>query len=87
MVEKKQTIDEKRMSLVEHLEELRHRLLVCAAAAGVGFGTSYSFSQDMFAVLMAPLVKALPPESSLIFTGSEANLPRCSKLEALARTY
>jgi Sec-independent protein secretion pathway component TatC len=29
--------DEKRMTFLEHLGELRHRLLVCIIALGIGF--------------------------------------------------
>jgi sec-independent protein translocase protein TatC len=61
--------DDKKMPLTAHLEELRRRLITCAIAVGIGFVGSYYFAPEMFAVLMAPLVDALPPESTLIFTG------------------
>lgn len=61
--------DDKRMPLTAHLEELRRRLVVSAVAVGIGFAGSYYFAPKMFAILMAPLVRALPPESTLIFTG------------------
>ncbi|MEA3361569.1 MAG: twin-arginine translocase subunit TatC [Thermodesulfobacteriota bacterium] len=54
-----------------HLEELRKRLVVCAIAIGIGFIFSYIFSKNLFSLLVMPLKKVLPPDSSLIFT----NLP------------
>jgi sec-independent protein translocase protein TatC len=51
-----------------HLEELRRRLVVCAIAIGIGFVISYIFSKQLFSLLILPLTKVLPAESSLIFT-------------------
>ncbi len=60
--------DEK-LPFTAHLEELRERLIKSLIAVGVGFAISYFFSQDLFRVLMDPLLKTLPPDSNLIFTG------------------
>ncbi len=60
--------DEK-LPLTSHLEELRKRIKFVLIAVGIGFGVSYFFSKELFDVLMLPLVEALPPESTLIFTG------------------
>jgi sec-independent protein translocase protein TatC len=57
------------MPLTAHLDELRRRLVISVVAVMIGFGASYYFAPRMFEVLMAPLVEALPPESTLIFTG------------------
>jgi sec-independent protein translocase protein TatC len=57
------------MTLTEHLEELRKRLIVCAVAVGVAFCVTYYFSKDLFRLLMAPLLAVMPPEQGLIFTG------------------
>jgi len=59
--------DEKQ-SFLGHLEELRRRLVVCAIAIGIGFVISYIFSKQLFSLLILPLTKVLPAESSLIFT-------------------
>ncbi len=62
-----------KLPFTAHLEELRRRLLLCLLAIGVGFGSSYIFSQRIFEILAEPLKEALPPGTSLIFTGlSEA---------------
>ncbi len=63
-------IDEKKPFL-EHLEELRRRLIVCIIAVGFGFVISYFFSERAFLILIKPLKEALPEDSFLIFT----NLP------------
>ena len=56
------------MTFTEHLEELRQRLIRCVIAAVIGFVGCYPFSEKLFELLMQPLVKALPPDSTLIFT-------------------
>ncbi len=60
---------EERLPFTAHLEELRERLIKASIAVGVGFLVSYFFSQRIFRLLMEPLLKTLPPDSSLIFTG------------------
>lgn len=59
--------DEK-LPFVEHLEELRKRIIICLIAIGIGFAISYAFAKEIFAFLAIPLQKALPPTSALIFT-------------------
>jgi sec-independent protein translocase protein TatC len=61
--------NDRKMPITAHLEELRRRLIICAVAVGAGFVGSYYFAPKMFEILMIPLVRALPPESTLIFTG------------------
>ncbi|MFW6147300.1 MAG: twin-arginine translocase subunit TatC [Thermodesulfobacteriota bacterium] len=60
-------MDEKQPFL-EHLEELRSRLIVCSISVGAGFAISYVFSKHLFSFLILPLTRVLPPESKLIFT-------------------
>jgi len=57
------------MHLTEHLEELRRRLIVVAVAVAVATLGSYYFSEDLFRILMAPLLSAMPADGGLIFTG------------------
>jgi len=57
------------MTLTEHLEELRRRLIVCAVSVGLAFCVTYYFSKDLFRLLMVPLLAVMPPEQGLIFTG------------------
>lgn len=59
------------MSLVEHLRELRKRLLQSLIAVGIGFGIAYNFSPQIFDFLIQPLLQALPEgqEKRLVYTG------------------
>lgn len=61
-------VEDKKIPFTEHLEELRRRLLISAAAVAVGFLISYFFSKQLFEILMKPLIISLPPKSTLIFT-------------------
>jgi sec-independent protein translocase protein TatC len=60
---------ELRMSLAEHLTELRSRLLKCTFSV-LGLGAiALIFAKPIFSVLMRPVLEALPPEGrSLIYT-------------------
>jgi sec-independent protein translocase protein TatC len=59
---------EERHTFIEHLEELRKRLIISLVAVGIGFFICYIFSQEIFRLLMMPLQKALPPGATMIFT-------------------
>ncbi|WP_460032537.1 twin-arginine translocase subunit TatC [Megalodesulfovibrio paquesii] len=56
------------MGFFDHLGELRTRLVRCFLAALIGFGICYSFAEDLFKLLMDPLVKVFPPGAHLIYT-------------------
>jgi sec-independent protein translocase protein TatC len=60
--------EEVRMTFIEHLEELRRRLLWSFAAVSVCFIATYNFSRKIFDLLMQPIIKSLPKGSTLIFT-------------------
>lgn len=49
-----------RMSFMEHLRELRRRLVYSMLAIGVGFGICWGFVHDLFALLLRPLEVAKP---------------------------
>jgi sec-independent protein translocase protein TatC len=59
-------IDETKQPLLEHLVELRRRLLRCLAALAVAFFICLYFARDIFAVLVQPLLKA--GQGKLIYT-------------------
>jgi Tat protein translocase TatC len=61
-------MDEKKLPLTAHLQELRKRLILSFIAIGIGFGVCYAFSQTLFDVLAAPLLKVMPTGGSLVFT-------------------
>jgi len=62
-------MEEDKLPLTSHLEELRKRLVISLIAAGIGFCACYGISEQIFLLLSAPLIKALPEGSSFIFTG------------------
>lgn len=60
--------DLKKMSFLEHLEELRKRLLFSFLAIGVGFAICWAFADRIFAWMAWPLAQFLPPGDKLAFT-------------------
>jgi sec-independent protein translocase protein TatC len=62
-------IDESQAPLLDHLLELRTRLLRCILALGVAFVVCMYFANDIFGFLVRPLTGAFPPgEGRLVFT-------------------
>ena len=59
-------IDDSKAPLLDHLIELRQRLLYCVIALIAAFGVCFAFADDIFAFLVQPLVKA--KASQLIYT-------------------
>ncbi len=57
-----------RMSLIEHLNELRKRLTVSAGAVFLGFLGSWYFAPAIFRWLEQPILQVLPPGEQLAFT-------------------
>jgi len=60
-------MDEKKLPLTSHLQELRKRLILSFIAIGVGFALCYTFADSIFNILAAPLMKVMPKGGSLIF--------------------
>ena len=59
-------IDDSRAPLLDHLIELRRRLLYCIAAIVVAFGVCFYFSEAIFGFLVQPLLAA--GQGTLIYT-------------------
>jgi sec-independent protein translocase protein TatC len=58
-----------RMSLADHLTELRSRLLKCTLAVLVLGAAALVFAKPIFGLLMKPVLDALPPEGrALVYT-------------------
>lgn len=53
--------------LTEHLAELRSCLIISLIAAALGFTLAYSFIEPVADWFLAPLVKVMPKDKSLIF--------------------
>jgi sec-independent protein translocase protein TatC len=60
-------MDDKKLPLTAHLQELRKRLVLSFIAVGLGFALCYAFAETLFNVLSAPLLKIMPSGGSLIF--------------------
>jgi sec-independent protein translocase protein TatC len=60
-------MDEKKLPLTAHLQELRKRLILSFIAIGTGFILCYAFAQSIFEILAFPLLKVMPAGGSLIF--------------------
>jgi sec-independent protein translocase protein TatC len=56
-----------RMGFLEHLEELRVRLIRCCVAIGVGMLIAFAFVDRLVDALLASIAAALPPGTSLVF--------------------
>ena len=61
--------DPNRMSILEHLEELRSRLLRIAVAIVLGFFAAWAFAPQIYNFVVAPAVAQLPPGTRLAYTG------------------
>lgn len=51
-------IEASRAPLLDHLVELRRRLIVCVAALIIGFGVCFAFADQIYTFLLQPFVKA-----------------------------
>jgi sec-independent protein translocase protein TatC len=59
---------EAKMSFLEHLDELRARIVRSVLAVAVGIAATFAFIQPIFNFLLAPTRRALPPGIKLIYT-------------------
>lgn len=57
-----------KMSFLEHLDELRQRIIWSLVAVGVGCLLSFAFIQRIYDFIMRPLAALLPAGSHLVFT-------------------
>jgi sec-independent protein translocase protein TatC len=57
-----------RMSFLDHLDELRRRIIYTVASVFVGFVISFFFIDEIFDFIMRPLQQMLPPGQTLIYT-------------------
>lgn len=61
--------EEGRMSFLDHLAELRIRLVRGAIAILIAFAVCLAFGERLFSLLAAPITRLLPKDSSLVFMG------------------
>ena len=61
--------EDDKLPFTAHLEELRSRLITCFIAVAVGFVLSYGFKEELFRILLIPLLSVMKAGEELIFTG------------------
>lgn len=59
---------EAKMSFLEHLDELRKRIINACIGIGVGMLVAFFFIEPVFNFLLAPTRKVLPPGVKIIYT-------------------
>ena len=76
------------MTFTEHLNELRIRLVRCIIGAFVGFLICYGFAEQLFELLMKPLMDLLlPTGGALIYTGLPEAFFTHMKVAAIAGLF
>ncbi len=63
------SLDDANMTLVDHLTDLRYRLLMIALGLVVGSGACLYFSTELFALIRQPILPFLGDTGGLVFTG------------------
>lgn len=75
------------MSLIEHLEELRNRLVRSLLAFAVAFGVCWHFREPIYEFLAQPIYRFLPEGKKLIFLGVTEPFMLWFKVAALAGVF
>jgi sec-independent protein translocase protein TatC len=57
-----------KMSFLDHLDELRRRIIYAVLSVGVGFVIAFFFINDIFNFVMRPMQELLPPGGTLVYT-------------------
>ena len=65
-----------KMSFLDHLDELRRRIMWALASVVVGFGIAIFFYQQLFDFVINPMRAMLPKGQTLIYTEPSAQMMR-----------
>jgi sec-independent protein translocase protein TatC len=57
-----------KMSFLDHLDELRRRIIYAVLSIGIGFVIAFFFIDDIFNFVMRPMQQLLPPGGTLVYT-------------------
>ena len=57
-----------KMSFLDHLDELRRRIIYSLIAVGVGFGVAFFWLDNIFTFIFTPMKAVLPAGQTLIYT-------------------
>ena len=82
--EPEQEAESGKMSFLEHLDELRKRLVRIITYVGVGFLASFYFHRQIYQFLAAPITSALPPGTKLAYTNPTDPFTLYIKVSVLA---
>ncbi len=78
------SLDDQHMSLVEHLTELRYRVVKMLQGIVVGVAVGLYFSEDIMAIARRPILPYLGSTGGLVFTGVMDKFMAHLKVGALA---
>lgn len=78
---------EGRMSFLDHLDELRRRIVTSVIAVTVGFLIAFAFVGRIFDFVMRPLKELLPQQATLIYTEPTEAFLLQIKMAALAGLF
>jgi sec-independent protein translocase protein TatC len=73
-----------KMSFLEHLDELRRRIIYAVLSLAVGFIICCFFIQQIFDFIMRPLQQMLPPGGTLVYTDPTEAFVLYIKIAAIA---
>ena len=76
--------DSGKMSFLEHLDELRKRLMWSIAGIGIGFVVAFFYVKQIFTFVMGPMQALLPPGQHLVYTEPSEAFVLYIKLAAIA---
>jgi sec-independent protein translocase protein TatC len=57
-----------KMSFLEHLDELRKRLVRIVTFIGIGFVACFYFSKRIYQFISVPIIRSMPPGTQLVYT-------------------
>lgn len=75
------------MGLLEHLEELRSRLVRAILAFAIAFFACWAYSSEIYQFLSRPIFRFLPPGTKLAFLGVTEPFMVYMKVAALAAVF
>lgn len=78
---------EEKQPFLAHLTELRNRLLVAVVALGIALILTYSYKEEIFGLLMRPMVAVMPKGSSFIFTSVTEAFMAYFKLSVVSAVF
>jgi hypothetical protein len=73
------------MSFLDHLEELRTRLIRCALAVAAGMAVAFYFIEHLVNFVLEPARLALPKGTTLVFTQSGEGFPLNERLREVCQ--